>query len=114
MGVHSNINAGSLPDGRVYLLHNPVAGPFERDPLVLSLSSDGYSFDKAYVALSCRLRPVTRPGGQANGCKRRNPGGDGSPGPQYPQGLVHGGSLYVIMSVNKEDIWVEQIPLSSL
>ena len=114
MGVHSNINAGSLPDGRVYLLHNPVAGPAERDPLVLSLSSDGYTFDKAYVALSCRLRPVTRPGGQANGCKRRNPGGDGSPGPQYPQGLVHGGSLYVIMSVNKEDIWVEQIPLSSL
>ena len=42
------------------------------------------------------------------------PGGDGSPGPQYPQGLVHGDSLYVIMSVNKEDIWVEQIPLSSL
>jgi hypothetical protein len=49
-----------------------------------------------------------------NSCKRRNPGGDGAPGPQYPQGLVHRDSLYVIMSMNKEDIWVEQIPLSSL
>jgi hypothetical protein len=105
--VHSNMNAGTLPDGRIYLLHNPVEGPAERDPLVVSLSRDGYSFDKAYVALSCHLPPV-------NSCKRRNPGGDGAPGPQYPQGLVHRDSLYVIMSMNKEDIWVEQIPLSSL
>ena len=43
----------------------------------------------------------------------RNPGG-GSPGPQYPQGLVHGDNFYVIMSMNKEDIWVTQIPLASL
>jgi hypothetical protein len=112
--IHSNMNAGTLPDGRVYLLHNPVNGKSERDPLVVSLSSDGYSFDKAYVALSCHLPPVNKPGHAKGGCKRRNPGGDGSPGPQYPQGLVHGDNLYVIMSMNKEDIWVEQIPLSSL
>lgn len=24
--IHSNTNAGSLPDGRVYLLHNPIVG----------------------------------------------------------------------------------------
>ena len=112
--THSNMNAGTLPDGRVYLLHNPVSGPSERDPLVISLSSDGYSFDTAYVALSCHLPPVNRTGQATDGCKRHHPGGDGSPGPQYPQGLVHGDSLYVIMSMNKEDIWVEQIPLSSL
>jgi hypothetical protein len=46
--IHSNTNAGRLPDGRVYLLHNPVIGPTERDPLVLSLSSDGFAFDQAY------------------------------------------------------------------
>lgn len=81
-------------------------GPTERDPLVLSLSSDGYAFDKAFVAVSCHLEPVSS-------CKRRNPGG-GSPGPQYPQGLVHGDHIYVIMSMNKEDIWVTEIPLASL
>ena len=111
--IHSNFNAGTLPDGRVYLLHNPIIGaPHLRDPLVLSLSSDGYAFSKAYVAMSCLLPPVSSHE-HPEGCKRRNPGG-GSPGPQYSQGLVNGESLYVIMSMNKEDIWVEQIPLSSL
>eukprot|EP01052_Picozoa_sp_SAG31_P008738 SAG31_NODE_446_length_15587_cov_29.651989_1_plen_649_part_00 len=111
--IHSNFNAGTLPDGRVYLLHNPIIGaPHLRDPLVLSLSSDGYAFEKAYVAMSCLLPPVSSHE-HPEGCKRRNPGG-GSPGPQYSQGLVNGESLYVIMSMNKEDIWVEQIPLSSL
>ena len=119
--IHSNMNAGTLPDGRVYLLHNPILGKTERDPLVLSLSADGFNFDQAFVSLSCRLPPIapTDPS-CANavscphvGCARRNPGG-GSPGPQYSQGLVHGDHLYIIMSMNKEDVWVERIPLSAL
>ena len=113
--IHANTNAGTLPDGRVYLLHNPViASKSKRDPLVLSLSSDGYSFDQAFVALSCRLPPVTSPGQKTSGCTARNHVGGGSPGPQYPQGLVHGADLYVIMSINKEDIWVQRIPLDSV
>ena len=83
--------------------------PDARDPLALSLSTDGFSFDKSFVALSCRIPPVSSQGG----CKRRNPGG-GSPGPQYPQGLVQGDFLYVIMSMNKEDVWVMRAPLSAL
>jgi hypothetical protein len=39
----SNINAGSLPDGRVYLLNNAMPN-IVRDPLYLSVSSDGYRF----------------------------------------------------------------------
>ena len=145
--IHSNMNAGTLPDGRIYLLHNPIWGKTERDPLVLSLSTDGFNFDQAFVALSCRLPPVAPTNTSCPnavlcphfGCKRRNPGG-GSPGPQYllhpicvfvlhlsesdqerlvarsryPQGLVHEDHLYVIMSMNKEDIWVARIPISAL
>eukprot|EP01052_Picozoa_sp_SAG31_P033376 SAG31_NODE_3761_length_3906_cov_4.295246_2_plen_463_part_00 len=122
--IHSNTNAGTLPDGRVYLLHNPIFGIVERDPLVLSLSSDGFNFDQAFVAFSCRLPPLSSknsvcPNASSMslcphlGCKRRNPGG-GSQGPQYPQGLVHDGDLYIIMSMNKEDIWVVRIPIKSL
>ena len=70
---------------------------FRRDPLVLSLShgnqravritasspmnvserllavvsTDGFNFSKNFVAMSCRLPPVSKEGG----CKRRNPGG---------------------------------------
>eukprot|EP01043_Picozoa_sp_COSAG02_P041669 COSAG02_NODE_3474_length_6681_cov_29.310696_6_plen_465_part_00 len=91
--IHSNMNAGTLPDGRIYLLHNPILGKTERDPLVLSLSTDGFNFDQAFVALSCRLQPVAPINTSCPnavscphlGCKRRNPGG-GSPGPQY---LLH-------------------------
>ena len=124
--IHSNTNAGTLPDGRVYLLHNPVLGDpppgTERDPLVLSLSSDGYRFDQAFVALSCRLPPVAPTKVSCKnavtcphlGCHPRNRVGGAAPGPQYPQGLVHKGQLFVILSNNKEDIWVERIPLSAL
>ena len=124
--IHSNTNAGTLPDGRVYLLHNPVLGDpppgTERDPLVLSLSSDGYRFDQAFVALSCRLPPVAPTKVSCKnavacphlGCHPRNRVGGAAPGPQSPQGLVHKGQLFVILSNNKEDIWVERIPLSAL
>ena len=99
--IHSNFNAGTLPDGRVYLLHNPIAAsPHRRDPLVISLSTDGWSFDEAFVITSCLLPPITSKG-VTDGCARRNKGAGGH-GPQYPQGLVHGTSLYVIMSMNSE------------
>ena len=102
--IHSNFNAGTLPDGRVYLLHNPIAraphSPVGRDPLVVSLSSDGWSFGEAFVITSCLLPPITSKG-VTGGCDRRNKG-SGSHGPQYPQGLVHGASLYIIMSMNSE------------
>jgi hypothetical protein len=106
--IHSNFNGGTLPDGRVYLLHNPIPGKTRRDPLVLSLSDDGFNFDRAFVAMSCRLPPVS-PNPHAScpdaetcpdpGCKRRNPGG-GSPGPQYPQGLVVDESMYRLCDIS--------------
>ena len=40
--------------------------------------------------------------------------GGAAPGPQYPQGLVYEQELFVIMSMNKEDIYVERIPISAL
>eukprot|EP00041_Stephanoeca_diplocostata_P019696 m.428246 g.428246 ORF g.428246 m.428246 type:complete len:135 (+) comp21375_c0_seq3:318-722(+) len=61
----SNLNAGALPDGRVYLLNNPVFEPKTavsarhnvasgtlrfRDPVVVATSVDGYQFNKVCVA----------------------------------------------------------------
>ena len=70
--VDSNINAGSLPDGRIYLLSNPVvASTTRRNPLVISLTDDGTNFDRAMVVASCLAPPYSRPG-QPDGCKMRN------------------------------------------
>ena len=68
----SNINAGTLPDGRVFVLSNLRS----RQQLVLSLSRDGYSFDVALDVAACTRAPFSS-ATQPDGCRRRNPG------PQY-------------------------------
>ena len=114
----SNYNAGRLPDGRTFLAHNPVvASPKRRDPLVLSLSDDGFVFDRAHVLASCYTPPFSRPG-QSDGCRARHapyPLG-GAPGPQYPQVVVDAAraAVYVAFANNKEDIWVKTLALGDL
>jgi hypothetical protein len=70
----SNLNAGTLPDGRVYLLNNPVFRPKPsqssvvaaadaaaapqmqlrfRDPVAVTLSEDGKNFSKVVSVMSC-------------------------------------------------------------
>lgn len=91
--------SGTLPDGRVYLVHSPVAQV--RDPLVISLSSDGIVFDQT-VALRSDMPPVKYDG--------RNK----LPGFQYPSAVVNEGSLWVAYAIGKEDIAIARVALSEL
>jgi len=86
-----------------------------RDPLVLSLSRDGRTFDSARVVASCTTRPFGS-AEQPNGCTPRHVIKAGAPGPQYPHAAVDpaGGAMYVTFSLNKEDIWVKRLALSEL
>lgn len=92
--------AGTLPDGRIYLVGNQVAVR-GRDPLVLSLSEDGIRFDRA-AAIRSGAPPLRREG------KAKVVGF------QYPSAVVARGALWVVYSVGKEDVDVSRIPLESL
>ncbi|MCK4677340.1 MAG: exo-alpha-sialidase, partial [Bacteroidales bacterium] len=87
-------NAGRLPDGQVYVINNvlplsPKNGG--RSLLAISLSRDGLNFDRVAV-----IRFVPPP--------RRYEGRAKSRGFQYPHSVVVGDNLWVMYSVNKEDI----------
>ena len=97
-------NAGRLPDGQYYVINNvlpmsPKKGG--RSLLAISLSRDGLQFDRSVV-----LRFVAP--------QQRHEGKAKSIGYQYPHSVVVGKALWVIYSVNKEDIEVARIPLSEL
>lgn len=106
----SNLNAGRLPDGRTFLLHNPVV-PLAgngRDPVTLATSRDGLNFDSVGVVLTCSDL------GPSSNCTSRYK--LKTPGPSYPQGValvdpappaLH--AFYVAASNNKEDIWLARI-----
>ena len=62
---NSNLNGGPLPDGRVYLVHNPVTPkkkthgmglggdhPSGRDPVTLATSKDGFDFDSGGIRVN--------------------------------------------------------------
>jgi len=106
----SRSHAGRLPDGRVYLIGNQVCAPLDgsgkrshytRDPLVLSLSSDGREFDTA-LSIRAGSPPI------------RHPGKGKGRGYQYPHSIVVGDSLWVIYSIGKEDVAVSRVPIGSL
>lgn len=101
----SRANAGRLPDGQYYVINNPLpmsARQGGRAMLAISLSRDGLEFDR--MAVIRFVAPSTRYAGNAKG------GG----GYQYPHSAVVGESLWVIYSVNKEDMEVARVPLSQL
>ena len=124
----SGVAVGELPDGQAFLIGNLIAGelddpdarpyrdprkawPFQerdfqpehfpRDPLVLALSNDGKTFDRAWA-----IRHDTP--------DARYSGLGWIPGFQYPDSIVANDALWTLYSVNKEDIEVLQIPLSRL
>lgn len=116
----SNLNAGPLPDGRVYLTHNPVVPAdgktFFRDPVTVATSSDGLHFDSVGVALTCTALPAE----YNSTCAPRIDGHAKNPGPSYPQGLTVVSpappalrQFYVAASNNKEDIFVVALPYAS-
>ena len=125
----SNLNAGALPDGRIYLVHNPVARPKSsappwglRDPVTLSTSRDGLSFTNCHSVMSCSDL-VDSASGEVTNCTLRHKGAYKNNGPSYPQALTvvepaaeELRGLYVAASVNQEDIceWRKwPAPLSS-
>jgi hypothetical protein len=90
---------GRLPDGRFYYVGNPVGSG--RTPLVLSLSRDGVHFDRHFILGEDHYAPH-RPG--------LHKGGEYG----YPHTLVHAGSLYTIVSRQKEAVQVLRLALSAL
>jgi hypothetical protein len=97
-------NAGRLPDGQVYVINNVLPLSTKkggRSLLGISLSRDGLTFDR--MAVIRFIAPAQRYEGKAK-----------SKGYQYPHSVVVGEHLWVIYSVNKEDIEIAGIPLSRL
>ncbi|MFP3903971.1 MAG: exo-alpha-sialidase [Armatimonadota bacterium] len=92
--------AGTLPDGRIYLIGNQVQC-VERDPLTISLSDDGIVFDRAFAIRSGAPRI-------------RFPGLHKSVGFQYPSAALRHDELWVLYSVGKEDVEVSRVPLDAL
>lgn len=99
--------AGNLPDGTAFLINNPSQTPSSyptvgrRIPLTISLSNDGVTFNRAFV-----IRGETT--------DMRYKGKSKLAGWQYPAALAWKGVLYVIYSINKEDVGLTRIPLDAL
>lgn len=99
---HAKMWAQATDDGRYAFVYNPH---FEwRYPLALHTSADGRTFgDMACV--HCEL-PDTRYQGGAKDI-----------GPQYVRGITPGNGdapgddLWLVYSVNKEDIWISRVPV---
>jgi hypothetical protein len=97
-------NAGKLPDGQVYVINNVLPLSTKkggRSLLAISLSRDGLNFDRMVVLRF--LAPDQRYKGRSK-----------SVGYGYPHSTIVEDNLWVIYSVNKEDIEIVYIPLSKL
>ena len=118
----ANFNAGNFPltnglDGRAYLVSNALI-TLLRDPLFLSTSINGYDFITTNAIGTCEDKRFTSPS-QPWGCLYRVNGGAKEGGLQYPQALIvtsplSSAGFYVIVSLNKEDIWISKTPLEDL
>jgi len=89
---------GALPDGSTYLVSNPGPERGSRRLLTIALSSDGRTFDRAWLLNSALTVP-------------RFEGHAKVPGWQYAHALVRDGALHVIYSMNKEDVGLTRIPI---
>lgn len=96
-------SAGNLPNGTAYMVNNP-SGSKQRFPLAITLSKDGYHFNKAYLIRSGGndLQPLRH-----KGLYKR-------PGYSYPKSVIWGDYLYIAYATNKEDIQITRIPISSI
>jgi len=96
-------SAGNLPNGIAYMVNNP-SGNKDRFPLVITLSKDGFLFNKAFLI---------RSGGQDLQAMRFQ-GKYKRVGYNYPKSMIWGNYLYIGYATNKEDVEVSRIPLDSL
>lgn len=80
---------------------NPKPKHYDRDPLMIAVSKDGYTFTEAYALRAGQhdyVVPRTVVRGRGGGA-------------QYPDFVVHDHALYVIYSMGKEAVWVSRVPL---
>ncbi len=96
-------SAGNLPDGRAFMVGNPVPRR-DRFPLVLMLSDDGRCFGQAWL-----LR-----GGGDDMQPLRFEGRYKRAGYSYPKSVVRDDALYVAYATNKEDVQITRVPLTGL
>jgi len=96
-------SAGNLPDGTAYMVNNP-SGNKNRFPLAITLSQDGFHFNKSFLMRSGGedLQPL------------RYQGKFKRIGYSYPKSVVWGDYLYVSYATNKEDVELTRIPINSL
>lgn len=96
-------SAGNLPNGTAFMVNNP-SGNKNRFPLVLTLSKDGFLFDKALLLRSGGndLQPM-----RFEGKYKRA-------GFSYPKSVVWEDYLYVSYATNKEDVELTRIPIDAL
>ncbi len=97
---NTKFHCGQLPDGRYYIVGSPDPTG-ARCPLVISLSKDGEVFDEEYV-IDDTYRPQRMPGKYKGGIYG------------YPHSFIVGEKMFVICSINKEDIYVYSFELNQL
>jgi hypothetical protein len=97
---HTRTCAGTLPDGRRWLVGSQLPKAHLRTPLTLSLSNDGIRWDNVWSLRGSDTLPEIRY--------------HGYPGFQYPSGVWVDGRLLVAYSVNKEDIAVSSMALGQI
>ena len=102
--------AGNLPDGTAFMVNNPgrvtnSSNTTWRVPLALTLSSDGVTFDHAWLL---------RSGAEGDYPERRYSGKAKTLGYSYPKALVHDGYLYVSYATNKDDAQYTRVPISNI
>jgi len=98
--AQSKARAGNLPGGEAYVISNPSPN-VGRAILTIALSADGVLFDRAFVLRGEPVHPAFSDPSKSDGY-------------QYPNSLVWRGWLYVIYSVNKEDVMVSRVRLGRL
>ncbi|WP_353197345.1 exo-alpha-sialidase, partial [Parapedobacter defluvii] len=105
----SRAQALTLEDGTVLLIGNQNVNRYDqalyldRDPITVSVSEDGYTFNRVYA-----LRTGSPTQFRFSGISGRNPGY------AYSSSVIHEGYLYTMYSIGKEDMGITRVPLSAL
>ncbi|MCR5709299.1 MAG: exo-alpha-sialidase [Bacteroidales bacterium] len=90
--------AGTLPDGRSFIVGNPT-GSRSRRVLAIAFSGDGRVFDEVRLLSGIRDLP-----------QRRHEGRYKTPGYNYPKAFVSEDAIWIALSRNKEDVVVIRVP----
>ncbi len=105
----SRAQAIKLADGRIILIgnqnvpHYDAALYLDRDPMTLSISNDGYVFDKVY---SYRTGSPTTYKFSGIGGRNRGYG--------YSSSIIQDGYLYTLYSIGKEEMAISRVSLTEI